>query len=364
MNKNAPRISIAMATYNGARYIREQLDSLAVQTLLPCELVVTDDGSTDATLEIVADFASTVPFPVRIHRNEKRLGFADNFLYAASLCRGEFIAFCDQDDVWMTEKLATCAPAFTDPDVLLVMHAARVTGPDLTPTGQFYPDIKQRRTFSALLGNIWQAVPGFAIVFRTSLLGFADFKLRPFNFFEDPIKKIPTGHDAWVFFLSQSLGKTVFLEKPLANYRVHGANTEGAPKPVSLRQNLALSYRKNTARYANLVTISKQHVAALTAIESDPSIPSAIRLRAECARRYWERQERDLGRRAILYANSSTIARLSSFITLLARGAYRPSERGGFGLRGLAKDLVTFGLFWQRHKGESSTEAKNMDRSS
>ena len=362
MNEHAPRISIAMATYNGARHIREQLDSLSAQTLAPYELVVTDDGSTDATLEIVADFASIAPFPVHIHRNEKRLGFADNFLYAASLCGGEFIAFCDQDDVWMAEKLATCASAFADPDVLLVMHAARVTGPDLTPTGQFYPDIKKRRTFRALLGNIWQTVPGFAIVCRSSLLGLVDSNLRPFNFFEDPRKKIPTGHDAWGFFLSQSLGKTVFVEVPLAKYRVHGANTLGPPKPVSLRENFILSYRTNTARYANLATISKQHVTVLTAIERNPSIPPEFRLRAACARRYWERQERNLGRRAILYANSSTIVRLRSFITLLAGGAYRPSERGGFGLRGLAKDLVTFGLFWQRHKGESSTEAKNMDR--
>ena len=364
MNENAPRISIAMATYNGARYIREQLDSLAAQTLLPCELVVTDDGSTDATREIVADFASTAPFPVRVRHNKKRLGFADNFLYAASLCGGEFIAFCDQDDVWMAEKLATCALAFVDPDVLLIMHAACVTEPDLTPTGQFYPDIKKRRTFGALLGNIWQAVPGFAIVCRSSLLGLVDSNLRPFNFFEDPRKKIPTGHDAWVFFLSQSLGKTVFLETPLAKYRVHGANTEGPPKPVSLRENLTLSYRTNTARYANLATISKQHATVLTAIEKNPSIPSEFRLRAECARRYWERQERDLGRRAILYADSSTFVRLRSFITLLAGGAYRPSKRGGFGLRGLVKDLVTFGLFWRRHTGESSAEAKNIDRSS
>lgn len=363
MNTNAPRISIAMATYNGARHIREQLDSLAAQTLAPCELVVTDDGSTDATLEIVAEFASIAPFPVHIHRNEKRLGFADNFLYAASLCGGEFIAFCDQDDVWMAEKLATCTPAFVDPDVLLVMHAARVTGPDLTPTGQFYPDIKKRRIFRALLGRIWQGAPGFAIVFRSSLLGFADFKLRQYHFCEDPRKKIPTGHDAWVFFLSQSLGKTVFIEKLLANYRVHGANFCGAPKSLSWQETLTRSVRTNATHYANIATISKQHAIVLTTIERNPSIPSEFRLRAECARRYWERQERNLGRRAILYANSSTIARLRSFIRLLAGGAYRPRGRGGFGLRGLAKDC-TLGLFWQRNGGENSTEAKNMGDSS
>src|SRR5581483_5816839 len=103
------RISIAMATYNGGQFIREQLDSLSRQTFLPCELVVCDDGSTDHTLAIVETFAASAPFAVRIHRNKKRLGFGPNFLKAASLCDGEVIAFSDQDDVWLETKLACYA---------------------------------------------------------------------------------------------------------------------------------------------------------------------------------------------------------------------------------------------------------------
>ena len=89
-----------MATFNGDTYLSPQLQSLARQTLLPHELVVCDDGSTDRTLEIVRAFAADAPFPVRVHRNDEHLGFADNFLKAAVLCGGELIAFCDQDDVW------------------------------------------------------------------------------------------------------------------------------------------------------------------------------------------------------------------------------------------------------------------------
>ena len=82
------KISIAMATYNGAKYIRDQLDTLGRQTLPPVELVVTDDGSTDATLSIVEAFSAVAPFPVRIIRNTNRLGYEENFLKAASLCAG------------------------------------------------------------------------------------------------------------------------------------------------------------------------------------------------------------------------------------------------------------------------------------
>src|SRR5262249_24814222 len=74
------RISVAMATYNGARFIRQQLESLAQQTLLPHELVVRDDVSTDRTLSIVEEFSRHAPFPVRIHKNDVRLGYPDNFM--------------------------------------------------------------------------------------------------------------------------------------------------------------------------------------------------------------------------------------------------------------------------------------------
>ena len=104
-------ISIAMATYNGEKYIKEQLQSLSNQTSLPFELVVGDDGSTDATLDILKEFCAHAPFPVRIHQNQANLGFARNFLDTARRCKGDWIAFCDQDDVWLPDKLATVIQA-------------------------------------------------------------------------------------------------------------------------------------------------------------------------------------------------------------------------------------------------------------
>jgi len=131
-----PRVSVAMATYNGARFIAEQLESLSRQTLPPCELVIGDDGSTDDTLNIVEAFARTAPFPVRIHRNPQRMGHADNFLHTATLCSGDLIAFCDQDDVWLETKLARCCQAFQDRDVVLAVHAAHVVDTNLTRLGR------------------------------------------------------------------------------------------------------------------------------------------------------------------------------------------------------------------------------------
>lgn len=118
-------VSIALATYNGARFLQEQLASILSQTVLPNELVVGDDGSIDETLAILDDFKNGAPFPVFIHRNESNLGFSDNFLKTASKCRSQWIAFCDQDDLWDPRKLERCLEEACRPGVVLVIHNGR-----------------------------------------------------------------------------------------------------------------------------------------------------------------------------------------------------------------------------------------------
>lgn len=97
-------ISIAMATYNGAKYIREQLDSILSQTVQDFELVICDDCSIDETYSIIEEYARK-DSRIRIYKNEKNLGYRKNFEGLVKLCKGEFIAFCDQDDIWKGDHL-------------------------------------------------------------------------------------------------------------------------------------------------------------------------------------------------------------------------------------------------------------------
>jgi glycosyltransferase involved in cell wall biosynthesis len=99
-------ISIALTTFNGERFLPEQLESLARQTRLPDEIVITDDASTDDTLCVVKKFSANAPFPVKVYRNAVRLGWARNFVRPAQLCTRELIAFCDQDDLWQRARIA------------------------------------------------------------------------------------------------------------------------------------------------------------------------------------------------------------------------------------------------------------------
>src|SRR6056297_807393 len=121
------KVSIAMATFNGQDYIEQQLNSIFSQTVLPDEIVICDDGSTDSTYEICSRLAASAPFSVKIFRNAENLGYTKNFEKALSLCSGEIIFFSDQDDVWYPEKIQKMLEPFKqDNDVGLVYSDALV----------------------------------------------------------------------------------------------------------------------------------------------------------------------------------------------------------------------------------------------
>src|SRR5271168_2200141 len=99
MSHSQEKISVALCTYNGERFLSRQLASMLQQSRLPDELVVCDDRSTDNTIEILQDFSASAGFPVKITRNEHNLGFVANFERAIQLCQGDLIALSDQDDI-------------------------------------------------------------------------------------------------------------------------------------------------------------------------------------------------------------------------------------------------------------------------
>lgn len=115
-------------------------------------------------LEIAGQFAKEVSFPVRIYQNESNLGFADNFLKAASLCEGDWIAFSDQDDIWLPHKLATVSRRFND-GVLLVLHSADLVDASLKANGKRWPDIKKDFIAEPLQNRPWWTTAGFTSSF-------------------------------------------------------------------------------------------------------------------------------------------------------------------------------------------------------
>jgi len=108
------KTSIALCTYNGEQYLKEQLESYAYQTQLPDELIVCDDGSTDSTIDIIREFADSASFSVKLYINEQNLGSTKNFEKAIRLCTGDIIFLSDQDDVWREDKISLMSQIFEE----------------------------------------------------------------------------------------------------------------------------------------------------------------------------------------------------------------------------------------------------------
>jgi glycosyltransferase involved in cell wall biosynthesis len=206
-------ISIAMATYNGASYLEAQLESFASQRLLPNELIVCDDGSSDGTTSIVESFAVRVNFPVKLKRNQERLGYNCNFAKAIGLCSGDLIFVSDQDDEWHSDKLAIMSAVFSaNPEILAATNDQRIVLADGTATGSTVLQNVRRLGYSDLHYG-----PGCCTGFRRQLLDIAD----PF-----PGDAVP--YDHWINIIPALLGVRIVHAEPLQSYRRHGSNTSGS----------------------------------------------------------------------------------------------------------------------------------------
>ena len=203
------RISIAMATYNGAKYLQEQLDSFVYQTRQPDELIITDDGSTDTTQKIIENFAKTSPFEVRYFRNDKNLGYAGNFNAALMQTTGDLVFMSDQDDVWFPEKIANIEDlAVRHSDKLVFMNDAALTDGELNEVGL----TKLGQIRSAGVGYS-SFVMGCCCAVRRDLL---DLCL--------PILQGYTSHDAWIVNFADALDAKMIHDCVLQLYRRHGNN--------------------------------------------------------------------------------------------------------------------------------------------
>jgi glycosyltransferase involved in cell wall biosynthesis len=227
-----PRVSIAMATYNGARFIREQLDSFAAQTLLPDELVVCDDGSTDATVDIVETFASKAPFSVKVYRNPEHLDFTRNFEKAFSLCSGDIVFFSDQDDVWFPRRIQKIVSEFAMcPNLMVIVNNQILTDAVLRSSGLTPLD-----HLKCIGKDSDGLVEGCATALRRSwgaVLFPMPLEASPF------VLSRSLSHDTWLHKFSRLLNLRSVIEEPLQFRRRTGSNATSwiasHARPIGLR---------------------------------------------------------------------------------------------------------------------------------
>ncbi|WP_241976600.1 MULTISPECIES: glycosyltransferase family 2 protein [unclassified Cryobacterium] len=225
-------VSVALCTHNGAPYLREQLLSILNQSRQPHEVVLSDDASTDDTLEVAdrafAEWRSVRPdstATLRVIRNQVPLGVAANFEQALAACSGELCALSDQDDVWYPRRLEVMAAEFAGRPELQLLHSdARLVDGRGMPLGSTLlqtlgvtadekRDVHQGRAFDVLLRR--NIVTGATVMLRRGLVQ----RARPF-----PAAWV---HDEWLAIVAAATGTMDFLDDALVDYRQHGGNQIG-----------------------------------------------------------------------------------------------------------------------------------------
>lgn len=225
------RISVAMATWQGERYLARQLATLLGQTRPPDELVVVDDASDDSTLDVLDAFAEKAPFKVHVLRSEVRQGSTGAFARAISAADGDVICLCDQDDLWMPQKLARVEAVFAErPETTFAFSdALLVDDGDVTQPRTMWEvrnfdrrlQDKVRAHPFAELSHRWLAT-GCTMAFRSDLRGV----LLPFPTDLTDLYQ-PMIHDRWLSLVLSPLGPVAVLDEPLVGYRIHATQQIG-----------------------------------------------------------------------------------------------------------------------------------------
>ena len=214
------KISIAMAAYNGEKYIREQIDSILIQMESQDELIVSCDPSTDNTASILLEYAQK-DNRVKVYHNTKHSkGLVSNFENALKYCTGDIIFYSDQDDIWLNGKLEKVYEQFKTPEVSVVIHDAKLVDQDL--------NVLEESTYAlrggartTILGNLIRlSYIGCCMAFRGDLLPVVL-----------PLATKGRSHDWWTGCICMRFGKMASINEPLVLHRMHINNATPKHRP-------------------------------------------------------------------------------------------------------------------------------------
>ncbi len=319
----ASSISVAMCTFNGGRFLAQQLRTVHEQTLLPTEMVVCDDGSTDDSIPILEAFAQSARFPVHIHRNAERLKFAQNFAKCISLCRGDLIILSDQDDLWYPTRIADTRYAFAaNPSLTFTFSDAPLIDANGQELGRTIyssvPVIDRDRERLELGTTMLPAILRSGLIYGCTMAFRASFV--------PAILPIPEmwSHDEWISIVLSSLGPSA-RQSPVTRYRQHPGQIVGGDR-WTLWAHLKRAKERNLEIYQ---TELRKYKLGLAAAESRPALRTHLvpALRKRVAFLQLRSQVYSGGPSAIL-----------PLFQLLRQGDYRTF---GAGLRSALKDAAT-----------------------
>ena len=228
------RVSVAMATYNGEKYIKEQIESILINLKENDELIISDDGSTDHTIEIINSINDS---RIKLLEGPKK-GIKQNFNNAIKASTGDYIFLSDQDDIWMPNKVEKVLEVFENNDYILIQHdAIIVDGKENVIIDSFF---EHRKVKTGIIKNlIKNSYHGCCIAFKKEL--------------KSEILPIPDNiylHDQWIGMIAEVNGKTFFLNEKLMKYRRYEDNNSSfVHLPVMKMLTNRIEYLMELCRY-------------------------------------------------------------------------------------------------------------------
>jgi glycosyltransferase involved in cell wall biosynthesis len=226
------KLSVAMCTYNGEKYIKEQLESILHQTMSIDEIVICDDGSKEKTIEIITQFQEKNPNKIFLYNNEENLGSTKNFEKAITLCSGDFIFLSDQDDIWKENKVEKVVQRFlANPSTEAVFSNGalindkneRIKTLSLWDSVFFLENqLEKPINLFKLISSKRNMVTGATLCIKKEIKEF----ILPFP----DIKKYY--HDEWIAIIIASRKKLDYLTDELISYRIHSKQQIGGKNSI------------------------------------------------------------------------------------------------------------------------------------
>jgi len=252
-------VAIVMATYNGARFLQEQLDSIANQTYTDWRLLIRDDGSSDETVDIIERAAHADPRIELIRDNDGNLGPSLNFSALCEIARArafDYVFFADQDDVWHSDKLAVSLESLqaeerrTDRTRPILIHSDLVVidkrGAVLDSSLMHYKGFHHVDDHPLRVLLVQNFVTGCSVACNQALVQLAT-----------PVPSVAQMHDYWYALCAATFGELAYLPRPTLNYRQHSANNLGARRRTILPSSFHLGPRR---AWQNGITLLEERI--------------------------------------------------------------------------------------------------------
>lgn len=252
------RVSIVLSTYNGERYIEEQINSILSSSYQDTDLYIRDDGSSDRTMEILEGYRSSTPDRIHVIRNEVNLGVTLNFLQGVCDTTADYIMLCDQDDVWKPNKIGDTlkrmrhmeAQLGKDIPLAVFTDATVVDGSLNTLHDSFFRigklDPRKTDLPHILMEN---KLIGCTVMINASLRRVLKSRKLP---------EKARYHDWWIALIAASCGKIGFLPEQTMLYRQHGTNVVGSRSFLSYFKDRITSLKKQKGAILALENQAKE----------------------------------------------------------------------------------------------------------